>query len=94
MSDTVPDTIWLQFYGLDACDMRAEFGDGDWEQNPETTWCEHQQYDTDIVYRRADLHSLPGVDELAQIIRRVDGNNALGAGALAEAILAAVERKP
>ena len=31
------------------------------------------------------------VDELAQIIRTVDGSNDLGAGALAEAILAALE---
>ena len=30
------------------------------------------------------------VDELAQIIRRVDGNHSLGAGELAEAILAAL----
>lgn len=29
-------------------------------------------------------------DELAQIIRRVDGNHSLGAGELAEAILAAL----
>jgi hypothetical protein len=31
--------------------------------------------------------ALPSVDELAQIIRKVDGNHTLGAGALAEAIL-------
>lgn len=34
-----------------------------------------------------------GVDGLAQIIRTVDGNNSLGAGALAEAILSAMEAK-
>lgn len=33
---------------------------------------------------------LPSVDDLAQIIRRVDGDNSLGAGALAEAILSAL----
>lgn len=32
------------------------------------------------------------VDELAQEIRRVDGNNNLGAGALAEALMPFVER--
>jgi hypothetical protein len=32
--------------------------------------------------------ALPDVDELAQIIRAVDGDNTLGAGALAEAIIA------
>jgi hypothetical protein len=38
----------------------------------------------------ADLaeQALPGVDQLAQVIRIVDGDNALGAGALAEAIVA------
>lgn len=35
----------------------------------------------------------PSVDRLAQIIRQVDGNNTLGAGALAEAILALIERE-
>jgi len=34
------------------------------------------------------------VDGLAQIIRTVDGSNSLGAGALAEAILAALEPAP
>jgi hypothetical protein len=34
------------------------------------------------------------VDELAQIIRRVDGENKLGAGALAEAIRAALDPPP
>ena len=34
--------------------------------------------------------AMPDVDTLAQIIRRVDGSNSLGAGALAEAILAAL----
>lgn len=33
------------------------------------------------------------VDELAQIIRRVDGNHSLGAGALAEAILANIPQR-
>lgn len=33
------------------------------------------------------LNALPGVDALAQIIRKVDGGHSLGAGALAEAIL-------
>ena len=33
---------------------------------------------------------VPTVDELANIIRTVDGQNMLGAGALAEAILAAL----
>ena len=34
------------------------------------------------------------VDELAQIIRVVDGSNTLGAGALAEAILASLDPAP
>lgn len=33
---------------------------------------------------------LPGTEELSDIIRRVDGNHALGAGALADAIIDAV----
>lgn len=37
---------------------------------------------------------LPDVDELAQIIRCVDGNHSLGAGALAEAIIAALKEQP
>lgn len=37
---------------------------------------------------------LPTVDELAQIIRTVDGENRLGAGELAERILAALEPQP
>lgn len=36
--------------------------------------------------------ALPSVDDLAQIIRCVDGKHSLGAGALAEAILAALAR--
>lgn len=32
------------------------------------------------------------VDDLAQEIRRVDGNNSLGAGALAEALMPFIER--
>lgn len=42
----------------------------------------------------ADSPSAPGstVDDLAQEIRRVDGNHALGAGALAEALLPFVSR--
>jgi hypothetical protein len=34
-----------------------------------------------------DYMQIPDVDQLAQIIREVDGSNSLGAGALAEAIL-------
>ena len=33
-------------------------------------------------------------DQLAQVIRKVDGENKMGAGALAEAILAALEPTP
>ena len=33
------------------------------------------------------LYQLPDVDTLSNIIRKVDGNHSLGAGALAEAIL-------
>ena len=36
----------------------------------------------------------PTVDELAQIIREVDGNHQLGAGRLAEAILARLSTAP
>jgi hypothetical protein len=36
----------------------------------------------------AMMRALPTVDDLAQIIRRVDGNHSLGAADLAEAILA------
>lgn len=34
---------------------------------------------------------VPDVDALAQIIREVDGNNSLGAGALAEAIISRIK---
>lgn len=37
---------------------------------------------------RATPPSLPSVDELAQIIRQEDGNHSLGAGELAERIIA------
>lgn len=40
--------------------------------------------------QEGEARALPDVDTLAQIIRRVDGSNSLGAGALAEAILAAL----
>ena len=36
---------------------------------------------------------MPSVDDLAQIIRRVDGDNSKGAGELAEAIVAAMEKE-
>lgn len=44
------------------------------------------------LYRRpaAQAVKLPDVDHLAQIIRQVDGNHSLGAGALAEKILEAL----
>lgn len=35
---------------------------------------------------------MPDVDELAQIIRKVDGSHTLGAGSLAEAIIEEVSR--
>ena len=37
---------------------------------------------------QSEREGLPSVDELAQIIREVDGDHSLGAGALAESILA------
>ena len=40
----------------------------------------------------ATVEVMPDVDELAQIIRKVDGSHALGAGSLAEAILEEVAR--
>jgi hypothetical protein len=46
----------------------------------------------DVEYIRADLaRHLPDVYVLAEIIRRVDGNNDLGAAALAELILKELE---
>lgn len=46
------------------------------------------QRETRALYRRpaAQAVKLPDVDQLAQIIRQVDGNHSLGAGALAEKI--------
>ena len=40
----------------------------------------------------ATVAVMPDVDELAQIIRKVDGSHALGAGSLAEAIIEEVSR--
>jgi hypothetical protein len=37
--------------------------------------------------------AIPSIDDLAQIIRQVDGENKLGAGALAEAICAQIIAK-
>ena len=50
------------------------------------------QYNRDEVIRLLGGRTMPPVDQLAQIIRMVDGENALGAGALAEAIIEAVGR--
>ncbi len=72
-----PDSIWLVNY-------RATIGAG--------VWTPLQGAETDVRYVRADLAKgqMPHVNDLAQIIRRVDGDHSLGAGALAEAILAAL----
>ena len=51
MKDQPPKRIFLQFYGMDADDMNAEYGD-DWCEAHETSYCEDQQYDTDIEYTR------------------------------------------
>ena len=48
-----------------------------------------QQRQLEASYSRLGV-GVPTVDELANIIRTVDGQNMLGAGALAEAILAAL----
>jgi hypothetical protein len=45
------------------------------------------------LYARPQGIEAIDVDDLAQIIRRVDGDNSLGAGALAEAILSALTGK-
>jgi hypothetical protein len=64
---------------------------------PQKVWA-GGDVDDCVKYVRADIAALPAhgvrvptVDELAQIIRKVDGQNSLGAGELAEAILAALE---
>jgi hypothetical protein len=44
-------------------------------------------------HRTTTVWSEPTVDELAQIIRTVDGNHSLGAGELAERILSALAQK-
>ena len=44
--------------------------------------------------KSGDVMTYPTVDQLAQVIRKVDGENTMGAGALAEAILAALEPAP
>lgn len=41
----------------------------------------------------AEARGMPDADRLAQIIRTVDGDHTLGAGALAEAILAAMKEQ-
>ena len=56
--DQPPNRIFLQYYGMDADDMRAEYGD-EWCEAHETTYCVDQQYDTDIEYRRSDIPWLP-----------------------------------
>lgn len=40
------------------------------------------------------LMFVPDVDTLSNIIRSIDGNHSLGAGALAEAIIAAIDTPP
>ncbi len=52
---------------------------------------ELKEQNDDLRKRLAEVERLPDVDSLAQIIRRVDGDHKLGAGALAEAILAAIQ---
>lgn len=71
-----------------------------WADQDNLTWVEANPNETmrdcEAVYVRADLCASGqqvralGVDDLAQIIRVVDGNNTLGAGELAEAILEAM----
>jgi len=43
-----------------------------------------------LLARIAELEAKLDVDYIAQVIRMVDGNNSMGAGALAEAIVAAI----
>lgn len=55
MSDEYP-RIWLQLYGCD----RDEYTDDEWETiepQDEITWCQSQQYDTDVEYTRSDIAS-------------------------------------
>lgn len=47
------ERIWLQVTGHDKDDPDCDDGDG-CEQD-EITWCQNQQFDTDVEYVRADL---------------------------------------
>lgn len=49
MKDTkIPEIIFLQWYGVDQCDMMFD-GPIDWE---ERTWCQDRMFDTDVMYQR------------------------------------------
>ena len=45
------------------------------------------------MQQNAEIERLTDVDRIAQIIRQVDGNNTLGAGALAEKIVEALREE-
>ena len=87
------------FCGGDRQDVREKHGhQGQWEvycQGSKTyafgANVEGQSREHAIEYWNSRSNLLPSVDTLAQIIRLVNGNNDMGAGALAEAIIAKLE---
>jgi hypothetical protein len=57
MKDKIPEVIYLQWYGLDECDMHDAKIDSEILGHPfpdpdERTWCVDRMYDTDVVYKR------------------------------------------
>ena len=68
MKDQPPSKIFLQFYGMDADDMNAEYGD-EWCEAYEITYSTDQHYDTDVEYvlplsvELAETGSLVGRDD-------------------------------
>ena len=86
--DTSPEAV--ERYNPIAVAPHDEDPFGAMETDPEGGFVLYEDY-------AAMLRACKGqvsVDGLAQIIRTVDGSNSLGAGALAEAILAALEPAP
>lgn len=63
---------------------------GNW---PKSELVEYIRADVAMAQREEALQLLLSVDDLAQIIRTADGDHTLGAGALAEAIIAAIIAK-
>lgn len=72
---------------------RVEYENGSVEfiENP-TVGFEKCRLEPLYLRPAAQAVKLPGVDQLSNIIRQVDGNHSLGAGALAEKIIEAVAK--